>query len=63
MEIETGLMGNNNGETWRDPEDVAKGPSLEVVERQVNMRLEKGLKRYEALFDASNAGRRQELDP
>ena len=56
-------MGNNNGETWRDPEDVAKGPSLEVVERQVNMRLEKGLKRYEALFDASNAGRRQELDP
>ena len=50
-QVEPGLVRGDDGQVGRDGEDVAHGPGLEEVERDVDVRLEQRLERHEPLLD------------
>ena len=50
-EVEPRLVRGDDGQVGGDGEDVAHGPRLEEVERDVDVRLEQRLERHEPLLD------------
>ena len=54
-EVEARVVRDDDGELGRHDEDVAEGPRLEDVERDVDVRVEERLERDEALLDLLRA--------